>query len=58
MAVVGIGPKVKTFEYRQVLDEIGGENVFFVGGFDSLDKHIKDILKLICRKYKTRHQKS
>ena len=49
--VVGIGPDAERHKYRQVLEMIGGKNLFFVDDYDNLDDATQDIVKLICRKY-------
>ena len=49
--VVGIGPDARKQKYRQVLEDIVGENLFFVDDYASLDDHTNDIMTLICRKY-------
>ena len=49
--VVGIGPDAVKPHYRQVLQQIAGENLLFVDDYNSLDDHTDDIVKLICRKY-------
>ena len=49
--VVGIGPDARKPKYRQVLDYIGGTNLFFVDDYKSLDDATNDILTLICREY-------
>lgn len=46
--VVGIGPDARKPKYRQVLDYIGGKNLFFVDDYKSLDDATNDILTLIC----------
>ena len=49
--VVGIGPDAERHKYRQVLEMIGGKNLFFVDDYANLDDATQDIVKLICRKY-------
>lgn len=49
--VVGIGPDAQRHKYRQVLEMIGGKNLFFVDDYANLDDATEDIVKLICRKY-------
>lgn len=46
--VVGIGPDALKTKYRQVLEYIGGTNLFFVNDYASLDDATQDIKKLIC----------
>ena len=48
--VIGIGPDARKPKNRQVLDFIGGKNLFFVDDYASLDDGTKDITTLICRK--------
>ena len=50
--VVGIGPDARKAQYRQVLDDIGGNNVILIDDYEDLDEHTGDILKLVCRKYR------
>jgi len=50
--VVGIGPDARKNKYRQVLEFIGGANLFFVDDYANLDDATQDIKKLICRKLK------
>ena len=50
--MVGIGPDALKTKYRQVLEYIGGTNLFFVNDYASLDDATQDIKKLICRKLK------
>jgi len=50
--VVGIGPDARKHKYRQVLEFIGGTNLFFVDDYANLDDATQDIKKLICRKLK------
>lgn len=49
--VVGIGPDARKQKNRQVLEYIGGKNLFFVDDYQSLDDATYDIRTLICRKY-------
>ena len=49
--VVGIGPDARKSKNRQVLEYIGGKNLFFVDDYQSLDDATYDIRTLICRKY-------
>lgn len=51
IVVVGIGPDAQKLKYRQVLDYIGGSNLFFVDDYKNLDEATHDIGKLICREY-------
>ncbi|KAL9968587.1 hypothetical protein ACROYT_G020696 [Oculina patagonica] len=46
--VVGIGPDARKPKYRQVLEFIGGKNLFFVDDYASLDAATQDIKNLIC----------
>ncbi|XP_020620995.1 cartilage matrix protein-like [Orbicella faveolata] len=46
--VVGIGPDARKNKYRQVLEYIGGTNLFYVDDYASLDNATQDIKKLIC----------
>ena len=48
---MGIGPDAERHKYRQVLEMIGGKNLFFVDDYANLDDATQDIVKLICRKY-------
>lgn len=50
--VVGIGPDARKPKYRQVLEFIGGKNLFFVNDYASLEDATQDIKNLICRKLK------
>ncbi|KAJ7394275.1 hypothetical protein OS493_000077 [Desmophyllum pertusum] len=46
--VIGIGPDARKPKNREVLDFIGGKNLFFVDDYASLDDGTKDITTLIC----------
>ena len=50
--VVGIGPDARKPKYCQVLEFIGGENLFFVDDYASVTDATRDIKTLICRKLK------
>lgn len=50
--MVGIGPDARKNKYRQVLEYIGGTNLFYVDDYASLNDATQDIKKLICRKFK------
>lgn len=53
MVVVAIGPDARKEESQQVLNETGGENVFYVADYESIAEAMKDITDLICRMYST-----
>ena len=50
IVVVAIGPQAKKSKNRQVLDFIGGKNVFLSDDYASISGAIQDITTLICRK--------
>ena len=50
--MVGIGPDALKNKYREVLEYIGGTNLFFVNDYANLTDATQDIKKLICRKLK------
>ena len=51
MVVVAIGPDAQKPKYRQVLQDIGGQNVFYTADYDTLDEAVGTITEIICRKY-------
>lgn len=48
--IIAIGPEARKPKYRQVLEFIGGKNLFFVNNYASIGEAIQDITTLICRK--------
>ena len=48
--VVAIGPEAQKPNNRQVIDFIGGKNVFLVDDYASIGNAIQDIMTLTCRK--------
>ena len=50
IVVVAIGPEAKKPKNRQVLDFIGGKNLFIRDDYASIGGAIQDITTLICRK--------
>ena len=53
LIAVAIGPDSKSEQSQKVLNETGGENVFYVSDYSSLEDAVNDIVNLICRMYLT-----
>lgn len=51
LIVIAIGPKSLMPEYRKVLDDIAGKELFFAHDYNELEETVSNITALICRKY-------
>ena len=51
LVVVAIGPDAQKQRYRNVLNEIGGNELIFVGDYEGIGAVVTDITDMICRKY-------
>ena len=51
LVVVAIGPDAQKQRYRNVLNEIGGNELIFVGDYEGIGAVVTDITGMICRKY-------
>jgi len=50
---VAIGPDSKREESQKRLTELGGENVYYVADYQSLENVVNEVFDLICRMYLT-----
>ena len=53
LVVVAIGPGTKKKKYQKVLNDIGGEDVFYDKDYEALQDAVSDVISMICRKYGT-----
>lgn len=51
LVVVAIGPDAQKQRYRNVLNEIGGNELIFVDDYEGIGEVVSDITGMICRKY-------
>ena len=51
LVVVAIGPDAQKQRYRNVLNEIGGNELIFVDDYEGIGEMVSDITGMICRKY-------